>query len=307
MDLEKLLATVTAKKAELSARSGKNNVEKFPPGRSRWRILPGWRKHEDHIYFHEFGQHWFKDADGNVLGVTVCEAKTSGAHCDCCDAVADAMRSTRDDKAVEALREMQGRGTILVNALRQDGENKSSEPKLLGLPLGVFESLAENITTFLADGVNLLSLEEGHDIFVSREGTGKLTKYEMTVAPKSTKVDPSVLGNLINIDAWIEAERQKGIAKGGVSLAASATRALTGAPMLSARSALTPPKAAATLVAPTTIASTVIASRTIEEADEIPFEGAGSSVSVSVEEKKEAIANEPLKDEDLEKLLETLV
>ena len=244
MDLSALLATVTNKAAALSAASGKNNAVKPPSGKSRWRILPGWRPEDQNTFFHDFAQHWIKDAAGTVLGVFTCEHKTFGRECEACDTVNEAIRGTKDDLLLKKLKDMQGRGGILVNALRRDGDAKSdTQPVLLTLTGGVFEDYLKALTEAGGSGVNLLDLEEGRDIVIERTGSGMTdTKYSLTVAAVSTKISEDVMANVTNIDIWIEADRKKGIAK-GIGVVGQATRALTGGVVLPGRR-LSPPAAA---------------------------------------------------------------
>jgi hypothetical protein len=76
-----------------------------------------------------------------------------------------------------------------------------------------------------ADEINLLSLEDGRDVIITKEGSGFSTEYKLNDAPKNTKIDVKVMESVIDIDAWIDAEFRKGVLK-GTALVESATKTI---------------------------------------------------------------------------------
>ena len=296
MDLSALLATVKGKKAQLEAASGKNASVKPPHGSSRWRILPGWRPSEPNTFFHDFAQHWIKDATGTVVGVFVCDNKTFGRDCETCDTVNEAIRSTKDDDTIKKLKEFQGRGGVIVNALRRDGDAKSDTvPVLLQLTNGTFEDYCQNLTTAASDGVNILDLEEGRDVVITRTGTTmKDTKYGVTTAATNSKVSSEAAANLIDIDAWIDAQRRQGLSK-GLNLVGDVTRALTGGHVPASRR-LVPPSGAK-----------MIASHVIEDAEVREAEVVAPKTTPKVAVKTVVASDGDLvSDEELEALMKNL-
>jgi hypothetical protein len=252
LSLSDLRNLVTNKRAEMDAKSGKNNAVKPPPGKSRWRVLPGWRAAEPLVFFHDFAQHWIKDTEGNVKGVYVCERDTYGRECEICDMIGQAIRAVPDKTSpvADALKEMRAKGGILVNACRIDGgDGNASKPVLLNLAKSAFTDFLSLIGQRADDDINMLDLQKGRDIIIERRGSGLTTEYGVNDAAKETKISESVMENLINIDQWIEAERNKGLTK-GLGLIASTTRVWLGGPVTTSfLKSLTPPLAAA-LAAP---------------------------------------------------------
>jgi hypothetical protein len=231
MNMDELLALVQGKRAEIKARSGDyNNAEKIPAGKSRWRILPGWKTPVK--FFHEFAQHFIKDKDGNVKVVYVCENKTFGRPCGVCDVLGDAMRATKgDDKVLKLLGESKSRFTYLVNALRMDGENKNpKKPVLLQVPTKVMDDYMALMGERAGDDIAILDAENGRDMVITREGSGFNTEYKLNDAASNTAVDPEALKALIDIDAWIDNELRKGIAK-GTALLESTLKTITSIPI----------------------------------------------------------------------------
>lgn len=308
MDLNKLLKTVGAKRAELDARSGKNNAVKPPAGKSRWRILPGWRKGQEDVFFHDFYQHWIKDEEGNVKGVVLCEAKTFGRECACCEALSPMIKSARDDKTIKALKEMGGRGGYLVNALRMDGGDANpKQPKVLMLGSKAFEELVSLIQTRGAEEIALLDAENGYDVIIDRSGTGFDTEYHVNDVKKPTKVDPEALANLHDLDAWVEGERSRGLAK--LALFEPTARALLGygasaSSMLVPTSAarMLPARRAAPVIEPDDD-DAVVVPEVREEPEATPVV---SKTKIEETAVAKALADAPIDDDDIEALLKDL-
>jgi hypothetical protein len=90
---EQLQQRIAAQRAKMSARSGNNKILKPPAGKSRWRVLPGWRANDPNQFWHEFGAHWVKDAQKQVVGVYVCERETFNRDCEHCQLLGEVMRA----------------------------------------------------------------------------------------------------------------------------------------------------------------------------------------------------------------------
>ena len=216
MDLTALMNLAKGKKTELAARGNFANVTKPPPGKSRWRILPGWRPTAPHVFYHDFGQHYIKDKDGNVLMVYVCEQDTFGKECEVCDRLSSLMRSTKDDDTLKLLKEMKSRQVHLVNAVRLDGaEADPKKPVLLQLVGSLFQSYLATLEQYQTDDdINILDANEGRNITIERSGSGMNTKYNLTVAASNSAVNEEALSRLIDIDNFIQSESVKGKQKG---------------------------------------------------------------------------------------------
>ena len=64
-------------KAQKKAASNQfQRTAKPKPGRSVWRILPGWDSKEPNLFFQAYGQHFIKNMDGELKVVIGCPDKT---------------------------------------------------------------------------------------------------------------------------------------------------------------------------------------------------------------------------------------
>src|SRR6185369_17798296 len=91
-----LLEKIKQKKAAIQQSSGRREKTMKPtPGKSRWRILPTWRSNEAEQFWHDFGQHFIKNAAGELQAVYVCLSKTYGDErpCEVCESLQHAIKS----------------------------------------------------------------------------------------------------------------------------------------------------------------------------------------------------------------------
>lgn len=209
------LELLQKKRQELANASGKRErPEKIPTGKSRWRILPSWRK-EGGQYWHDFSQHFIKDTTMKTKAVYLCVDKTYGRPCKICDALSSAAGGFYDEATKMALAESKSSGGILVNALNLDKDPK--KVVLLQLSPSAFGQVCDTgIIYFDEENPSkdpLTDLVDGKDLIFSREGTGFDTKYTVVVAPKSKPVDPAVLSQLYNLDEYVAQEYDAGLNK----------------------------------------------------------------------------------------------
>lgn len=205
-----IMELVKSKKAALQAQSGRNREKtvKPPVGRSKWRILPGWRGADDATFFHDFGQHFIKDVHGALKAVYVCTEKTFGKPCPICEAINEGISVSENDDVINALKEGKSKGRILLNALHLDGENPT-QPVILDLTPTTFEKVLD----LIEEWGNITDLENGVDIVINRSGKGINTEYTVTPAPKSAPVQKSVLKSLHNLDDYVKQEYDEGRVK----------------------------------------------------------------------------------------------
>lgn len=202
-----LLELLAAKKKALAANRRAKTV-KPEDGRSRWRILPSWRKpdHEQpEQFWHDFGAHYIKDQSGELKAIYICSEKTFSKPCAICSTVGQAIKQTHDDEMKNLLMESRSTGRVLLNALRVDGENPT-EPQILEIPPSVFEGMINIINEW---GVAVLDLEKGMDFVIERSGKGKNTKYSIQVAAKSAPVDSAVMKKVQNLDEYVAQESEE--------------------------------------------------------------------------------------------------
>lgn len=209
--MSSLMELLKSKKQALASNRRAKTV-KPEDGRSRWRILPGWRKPDAENaeqFWHDFGAHYIKDQAGELKAVYVCTDKTFGKPCPICSAVQSAIKTTGDDEMVKLLQESRSTGRVLLNALRIDGENPN-EPQILEIPPTVFEGIINIISEW---GPETLDLETGKDFVIERAGKGKNTKYSVQIAAKSAAISPDVLKKLHNLDDYVAQESEEQAAR----------------------------------------------------------------------------------------------
>lgn len=238
--MSSLMELLKNKKQALAANRRAKTV-KPEDGRSRWRVLPGWRKPDAENaeqFWHDFGAHYIKDQSGELKAVYICTDKTFGKPCSICATVQHAIKNTHDDEMVKLLSESRSTGRVLLNALRVDGENPT-EPVILEIPPSVFEGMINIINEW---GVETLDLATGKDFVIERAGKGKNTKYSVQIAAKSAPVDPAVMKKIQNLDEYVAQESEEqaqraltnfrqvaGLLPAGVASGAPATAALPSA------------------------------------------------------------------------------
>jgi hypothetical protein len=302
MDINALLNKIQSAQQSIDARKTSGiNATRPPMGETRWRILPGWRKSDRETFFHEFGKHWVKDAQGKVLATYICEQDTFKRPCAICDALREAIRSTKDDKILELLKEMTSRRGVLVNAVQIAGPQADpTKPVLLDLPPSLFDNtFIPLIGSRLADDINLLDLKEGRDIIIKRDGTGLSTRYNLTDAAKSTAVDPGLMDKVIDIDAWIASEKTRGDVKGVALLNDQIRQRLSGPS--SGR-----PVGASLVSASSAAAALAPPMRSLEAADEVAADAPWVDAPRPAAKAKATKVEAPAKDDDLDALLADL-
>jgi len=269
MSLKDLIAS---KRRALAASGRKDRPVKPPQGKSRWRILPGWRGDGDETFYRDFGQHFIKGDDGSVKAVYTCNAVTNGESCDVCNAVQAFAGEASTDAEQKQAKDMRANKMMLFNALHRDGETPD-KPVILGVSSATATDILSVLEDFMdeTDG-NPLDLDNGTDIVIERTGSGLDTKYRVALALKSKPVDKSVLGQLHNLDDYVlESDEGRLRALAAVSAATGMT-ALPSAGASAAAGALTGPSKSGGAKK----GGAVLDAEPEDLDDEIPFDGASS-------------------------------
>jgi hypothetical protein len=211
MDMSKLMALMADKKASMQKHE---KTAKIAPGENNIRLLPGWRKGEEYIWFHDFGQHFVKDATDKIQAVYVCTEETFGRTCEVCSAISKAGAMGVSDDVLAVLAKAKASRSVLVNALMLDSDQPNT-PVILELKRGVFSQLVDIVTEW--SGSPLAA--EGQIIKINREGKGLTTKYSAQISPKTHKVPAAALAKLNDLDAYVkqESEEQQRKAIGAVN------------------------------------------------------------------------------------------
>lgn len=241
--MSSLLELLKAKKADLAAASG-NRKKTIKPaeGTGRYRILPSWRG-EGQQFWHDFGQHFVKKADGTIAAIYMCTEKTYGRPCDVCSAIESGIKGATDDHTIEQLKEAKSGSRVLLNAIWVD--KTPNQVDILELPPTVFAQVVTIMQEWEEAGESVLDLEKGKDFLVSRTGTGLKTKYTVQVAAKAAPLPAGAMSMLNNLDEYVqqesEAQQQRAM------LAVRSVSGLLPAPAGSVRAASGLPAAAASM------------------------------------------------------------
>jgi hypothetical protein len=230
MTTQTLMELLAARKAQTS---GATTI-KPKAGRNRYRVLPGWRKNGDVTFFHDFGQHFIKDAAGAVKAVYICTDKTFGKPCEICDAVAMGIQMSTDDATAKRIKDTGSSGRVLLNVLELDGTSPTI-PQVLEVAPSVFNGKkgVGGILGLFGEWPNMLDPVAGQDIIVNKAGAGLDTVYAVEIAGASKPVPPEALLKLVDIDAYVAQENAQAAQR-----ALSATRAMAGLPPVSASPAI---------------------------------------------------------------------
>lgn len=224
---QSLLDRVKAKRQSFAAKSNQLRPMTLQSAKNLVRILPNWAGTPDGDFFHDFANHYIKDAKGNMLAVYICTEGTFGRACDVCSELATILAETTDDAAIDLLKEARAGNRILVNAIIPTGShpNAKTDPVLLSLPPTVFDMmLAAAEEAMESDSVNIFDLAAGHDFAVTKSGSGRDTKYGVTLSLKARKIDANVLEKAIDLDKYVEQEFEQGKLKALAQLRAVAIR-----------------------------------------------------------------------------------
>ncbi len=295
-----ILDMVRAKKAQIQASSGRREKTHKPqPGKNRYRILPGWRKDDSNgpkeQFYRDFAQHFIKNEAGEIQAVVPSMEVIYGKEDPFADKLREIISRCTDDDELKRLKEMQAKGRVLLNALHLDGEDPTT-PVPLDLTPTTFEKVLELIEEH---GEEMLDLENGVDIIITRSGKGLNTEYSVMAAAKSKPVDKAVMSKIIDLDAYVNQEyessakkaiaslRAQGYSMGALAMTPSVAGALTGP--ASDFNGITPPEEAA---------APIIEAEPVEETP-APATKAAPAEPVS----KDDEFNDDLGEDDIEKLL----
>jgi hypothetical protein len=220
--------------AKRKAATGGQKTIKPKAGRNRYRILPGWRKNGDPTFFHDFGQHFIKDAAGQVKAVYICADKTFGRPCEVCDAVAQGIQMSTDDLTKKRVEEAKSSGRVLLNVLELDGQ-QPTVPQILEVAPTVFNGKkgVGGIISLFDEWPNMLDPNTGNDIIVEKSGAGLDTAYSVQIAGASKPVPADALAKLNDLDAYVLQENEQAQQR-----ALASVRSVAGLPPVAANPAL---------------------------------------------------------------------
>jgi hypothetical protein len=202
MDTSKLMALMKQKKAALKP---KEKTVKPRPGANRLVILGGWREEDRETFFHEWGQHFIKNAAGEIQAVIPCADATFGKPCAACDGLNKAMRVTTDDETVEALKGAKSKQGFVLNVLDLDGPTKE-EPVIYELGKSAFTQLVDTIEEW---GPQMFDASTPQIVVIQRDGKGLNTKYSVQISPKKHTLPAGIQAKLHNLDEYVAQENEE--------------------------------------------------------------------------------------------------
>ncbi|MCY1204644.1 DNA binding protein like protein [compost metagenome] len=204
-----LMDLLKEKKQALAA-GKRGRTVKPPPNRSMWRILPSW-KGADQQFWQDFGQHFIKDAGGNILAIYVDTEKTFGRPSELNALIGQAIKSCTDDATMQLLKDAKSSGSVLLNALQTDSPNPT-KVEILEIRPSVFEQIITLAQEYEEAGESIFDVTKGREIIILREGTGLNTKYTVQAAVKNrvVSVPPEVMKQLNDLEAYVAQESAEG-------------------------------------------------------------------------------------------------
>lgn len=212
--LSDAMREMMARKKASYAKGG-DKAYKLKEGKTRIRVLPfEIEQNGETKIWADFGVHWIKTSKNGkpaaVVGNSlICHGAASQVEAMVDEALSIA-KDQGDEAMVELFQEMRARKAVLINALIQDGADKSDAPKLVELTPSCWGDALGTILTYHEEGVDILDLNEGSDFIIERAGKGLDTTYTVMTAPKASKVAKDVMSKCIDPLAYIEKEFFRG-------------------------------------------------------------------------------------------------
>jgi hypothetical protein len=188
-------------------RLGSRNAYKFKGGVTTIRILPTWRKDGDTKFFHEFGQAFIKNMNGDTLAVIGDRKLTYGEDDPIRNLIERAVGDSTTDSQREHWKNMKASPRILVNALiLDDREVAPTEAQIVEFSETQFDSIIEQLELAgIAD--EFLDLEKGFNLKVNKTGTGfKNIRYTFSFDRKPSAVPAGAMDTLTDIDAYVRSK-----------------------------------------------------------------------------------------------------
>lgn len=239
--MSSFLDKIGQQQKQMAAKSGP--LPKAPPaGTHTFRILPG-QFGKDKMAWIAAASHWVPtgvDETGKEVKVQhPCRATYLNENCPVCNAVWQLKRTPGLDKATEqALYESRAQVGYVMNVLHRTSDEPNKPillrltPKTMDELFNLFKNYAAMLDADEQASFDPTDLQNGMDIVIIREGTGRTnTKYQVMLPPRSKPVDPSVMENIIDLDAWVDVE----LTKDAEHEALEGVRAIAGLPSSATR------------------------------------------------------------------------
>lgn len=212
--MSSLKELIAKKKSDIAERrAGYQRTYKLKPGKTRFRLLPGWetKSPDDPGEFSvPFGLHWIKGKDGSVLAnkAVACAAVCYGMEDPIRNAVSEAARlASVDDTYRKELKDGLASNRVLVNAaVMSDKDQSTDEAVLMEFSEKQFESILGILEEFVENDINPFALDGGLELVVDKQGSGLKTTYTFTGSPRCTALKEGILGTIQDLPLYVKAQ-----------------------------------------------------------------------------------------------------
>jgi hypothetical protein len=174
--------------------------------------MPGWRAGEEHVWYHDFGQHYIKNAADEIQAVYPCNEAIYGKACPICDGLNRAQHAATDDETVELLKKAKAGRSFLMNVLALDSEDPNT-PQILEIRSTAFGQLLDTVEEWAG---SMFDPDEAQIFTITREGKGLNTKYTVQPSPKKHAIPKALLkdgkidhSKLNNLDEYVKQENEE--------------------------------------------------------------------------------------------------
>lgn len=204
LDPAKLLAAAKHKQDSIKQKA---KTIKPKPGNNRYIILHGWEEGNEYAFYHDFGQHYIKDAAGSIQAVYPCLSRTYNQQCPVCDQLATAAHHVSDDDTAKLLKDAAAGQSYLLNVLALDDGANAATPQILEIRRSVLSPILALVDDW---GAAMFDPENPQIIVVGREGSGLNTEYSVQISAKKHAIDyDEVYAKINNLSEYVRQENEE--------------------------------------------------------------------------------------------------
>ena len=190
---------------------------KWSNGKTAFRLLPG--KVAPDEFFEEIGIHWIKDQNGKVVTTVGDRQICFGEPCPVRESIEKLMQIARDkgdDAMLERGKDMLAKSRYFANiaVLKAPGEFDKNKAVLAEFPETVWDSMLSQLEDLLEDVSDdadytkegPLAYKDGVTFVLERSGSGKETRYNVYINPKTEAVKPEIMEGALDLSSYKRAQ-----------------------------------------------------------------------------------------------------
>lgn len=205
-----LLEQIQGKRQQIADKktSGKNPY-KFKMKKTIVRILPSWRgsEAEHQPFYHDFGQAFIKDLDGNTLAVIGDRRMCYGEDDEIRNLIVKACATAETDAVRQHYKDMLAKPRVIVNALvLNDSDVDPNTAEILDFSQNQFDTILPLMEAIVLDGENPLDIDSGYNLIIEKEGTSLQTRYKLYFERKPSKASSTAMETVVDLDAFVRAK-----------------------------------------------------------------------------------------------------